>query len=156
MSPADYLAIAAALLNANAGNPGQAALRRAVSTAYYAVFYAMCQNTADCFIGPAGAGLLAQAWQQAFRAVDHGFARHQCRNQQVMAGFPPEIQSFANGFVWLQEQRHAADYNPGVTFDLGKVRDCLDEATQAIAALNAAPEDDRRAFAAWVALRHRP
>ena len=93
----DYLALVEELMTANAGSPGQAALRRAISTAYYAVFYALCQNIADCFIGPAGAGLLAS-----------------------------------------------------------EVQDCLNEATQAIAALNVASEDDRRAFAAWVALRHRP
>ena len=155
MLPADFLATAQALLSPHTGSPSQADLRRAVSTAYYAVFYALCRNAADCFIGPSGADWSEWAWQQAFRSLDHGFARHQCRNQQMLASFPPEIQRFASNFLWLQEKRHAADYDPSITLDLEEATECLDRATQAVAALAAAPEKARRDFAIWVTLKHR-
>ena len=156
MRPADYLALVEALMNANAGSLTQAALRKAISATYYAAFYALCQNTADCFVGAAGDSRNERAWRQAYRAVDHGFARHQCQNQQVMAGFSPEVQSFASSFIWLQERRHAADYDPGFSIDLEQAQACLREATQALSALNAASEQDRRDFAVWITLRHRP
>ena len=155
MRPDDYLAIVDALMNARDGRPTQAELRKAVSVAYYAVFYALCRNTADCFIGAAGDGRSEWAWRQAYRAVDHGFARRQCQNQRVMARFPPQVQSFANNFVWLQEQRHAADYDPSVSIDLEHARSCRSEAALALAALAEASEKDCYDFAVWVTLRHR-
>ena len=153
MRPADHFAIVEALLSAHSGNPTQAELRKAISIAYYAVFYALCLNSADCLIG---IDLSDRAWRQAFRALDHGFAKRQCKNQQVMAGFSPGIQLFATNFVALQEKRHAADYDPSITLDIVEVQACLDDAKQAVAALAAASEQDHCDFAAWVTLRHRP
>ena len=154
MLPSDCLAAAGELMSAP--NPRQINLRKAISASYYAAFYALCRNTADCFIGASESDRSGRAWRQAFRSLDHGFAKRQCRNQQVIVGFPPEIQLFASYFVWLQEKRHAADYDPGITFDLEGARNCLDRATQAVAALAAASEKDRRDFAALVTLRDRP
>ena len=156
MRPDDYLAIVDALMSAHNGRPGQAELRKAISIAYYAVFYALCQNIADCFVGTLGDGRSEWAWRQAYRAVDHGFARRQCQNQQVMARFSPEIQSFANNFVWLQEQRHVADYDPGISIDLDHTQSCRNEAVLALAALAEASPKDRYEFAVWATLRHRP
>ena len=152
MHPADFLATAEALLGARVSGPSQADLRKAASIAYYAVFYALCQNAADCLIG---AGVGERAWRQAFRALDHGFAKRQCQNQQVMAGFPPGIRFFAGNFISLQEQRHTADYDPDLTLSVDDARTYINEAKQAIDALAAASEKDRHDFAAWVALRHR-
>ena len=155
MRPDDCLAIVEALINTRNGSPTQAELRKATSVAYYAIFYALCRNTADCFVGAAEAGRSEWAWRQAYRAVDHGFARRQCLNQRVMARFPPEIRFFAKNFVWLQEQRHAADYDPSVIIDLEYAQSCRDEAAQSLAALAEASEKDRYDFAVWVTLRHR-
>lgn len=156
MRPADYLDIVRRLLRTGAGRPRQADLRKAVSIAYYAVFYALCQNSADCFIGTSGADRSERAWQQAFRAVEHGFARHQCMNQQLMAHFPQEIQFFGISFTTLQEKRHEADYHPGTEFSLRDAQALLDTATLAIAELGKASLKDRRDFAAWVTLKDRP
>ena len=38
------------------GSPRQPMLRRAVSTAYYATFHALCQSNADTLVGPSAAG----------------------------------------------------------------------------------------------------
>ena len=155
MRPVDYLAIVQALINAHDGSPTQAELRKAISIAYYAVFYALCQNTADCFVGAAGNGRSERAWRQAYRAVDHGFAQRQCQNRQAMAGFPPEIRFFASSFILLQEHRHVADYDPSTSIELDLARACMSEAKQAIDALAEASEQDRHDFAVWVTLRHR-
>ena len=156
MLPNDYFGTIAELMHARDGEPRQADLRKAVSAAYYAVFYALCGNTADCFIGASETERSERAWRQAFRALDHGFVRNQCKNQRVMAAFPPEIQLFAGSFIWLQEQRHAADYDPSITLDIDDAQNCLNRATQAVAALAKTSLKDRRDFAAWVTLRDRP
>ena len=155
MRPADLLATAETLTRTRGGHPSQTDLRKAVSAAYYAVLCALSSDVANRLIGPPGTDRSERAWRQAYRAVDHGFVRHQCRNQQTMAEFPPEIQIFATNFVSLQEQRHAADYDPDLILSIKEVQATLDKAAQAIAALAAASEKDRCDFAAWVTLRHR-
>ena len=50
-------------------------LRRAVSTAYYAVFHALANSNADCLIGPPTDPLLEHAWHRIRRGLDHSQAR---------------------------------------------------------------------------------
>lgn len=88
------------------GSPRQSDLKRAESTAYYAMFHAFCQNCADSFVGKSRAAENQNAWRQAYRAVNHGYAKFQCKNKSVIGGFPAEIQDFANQFAESQEKRH--------------------------------------------------
>ncbi len=59
---------AASRLLANAVNPNTAPppdfMRRAVSTAYYAVFHALASSNADCLIGTSTDPLLEHAWHR--------------------------------------------------------------------------------------------
>ena len=52
----------------------------------------------------------SKAWYQVYRALGHGNAKNVCRNTEVMRGFPPEIQGFADRFVVLQEARNRVNY----------------------------------------------
>ena len=156
MSPTNYLSTAHKLLSGHTGRPRQSDLKKAMSASYYAAFYALCKNNADCFIGASKAGRSEPAWQQVFRATEHGLAKRRCANQQVMQRFPPEIQAFAAKFRSLQDKRHKADYDPGANLSLDEAQDCLDAATEAITELSKADLKDRRAFAAWVTMRGRP
>ena len=155
MSPENYLSTARKLLSGHKGRPRQADLRKAISVSYYAAFYALCQNSADCFIGTSRAARGEPAWQHVFRATDHGFAKRQCLNQQVMRRFSPQIRAFARDFGVLQDKRHLADYDPNVRLSLDESRRCLNIATQAIAELGKASLKDRRAFAALVTVKGR-
>ena len=132
--------------------PRQSDLRRAVSTAYYALFHALCRNCADAFIGTVGARRSAAAWRQAYRSLDHHRARTRCANQSVMRRFPADIQDFGNVFVKAQAQRHAADYDPSYRAAKAAVLTDLAAAESVIRKLRSAPLKDRRALAAWVAL----
>ncbi len=85
------------------GKPRQSDLKRALSTAYYAMFHALCRNCADCLVGKTNANRSLSAWTQAYQAMEHGHAKNQCRNKTVMAKFPDEIQSFVSKFQVLQE-----------------------------------------------------
>jgi hypothetical protein len=98
--------------------PKQASLRRAVSTAYYAVFYLLAGEAATqaCSanievlrlqVQRALKHTTMQAAAQPFRATnlpDH-------LKGLVSLPLEPELISVAKGFISLQEQRHKADYD---------------------------------------------
>lgn len=157
MQPRDLIASAKRLLGrGRKGKPRQSDLKRALSTAYYAMFHALCRNCADSFIGIAKTSRSQPAWRQVYRAVEHGFAKNQCKNRSVMERFPPEIQDFANQFVLLQERRHQADYDPFIKFTRHDVLTSIDAAVVAIGKLQASRIKDKKAFAAWTVMKNRP
>jgi len=119
------------------------------------MFHTMCRNCADCLIGGTNSDRSAPAWRQAYRAVEHGFAKKQCRNTSVLSKFPKEIEDFASLFSALQEKRHAADYDPGSKFTLSDVTTSVDAAELAIKKFQKARIKDRRAFAAWTTMKNR-
>jgi hypothetical protein len=115
----------------------------------------MCRNCADCLIGGSNSDRSKPAWTQAYRAVDHGYAKAQCNNKTVIAKFPKDIEDFANLFHELQIDRHAADYDPHSRFARTDVVATIDGAEAALRAFSKVSIKDRRAFAAWVCLRDR-
>ncbi|MCX7646919.1 MAG: hypothetical protein N2Z62_16690 [Rhodobacteraceae bacterium] len=125
-----------------------------MSTAYYAIFHAMCRNAADMIVGGAQADRSKPAWCQACRAVDHGFAKGQCKNGKITA-FPGAIQDFAAQFVEAQEERHKADYDPACKFTRSEVQVLISKVEQAIRNVQKVPAKDRRAFAVFVTLKTR-
>lgn len=125
--------------------PRQADLKRAVSTAYYAVFHALARCAADTLVG-SGADA---AWTQVYRSLEHGTAKNACRGAQAH-GFPPDIVSFAGSFVELQEARHRADYDPGARYARPDVLALIAACELAIGKLQSASRADRKAFAVWV------
>ena len=135
--------------------PRQSDLRRVVSTAYYALFHALCRNCADAFIGTVGANRGEPAWRQAYRSVDHGRAKDRFGNRKIMGKFPADIQDFGNVFVNAQAQRRAADYDPAYRAVKAAVLSDIDSAEAVIGSLRSAALKDRRALAAWVTLLDR-
>ena len=156
MNPRDLLRIARQLASGvtgeNRGRPRQAELRRAVSTAYYALFHALANCTTNILAGSARRG---HSWEQTYRALEHGHARSQCDDQVAMSRFPVEIQYFARQFVIVQHQRQLADYSPSATFSRDRVMLLIDEASDPVDSLDSASSPDRRAFALHVLLRRR-
>ena len=157
MNPDDLIRIARHLATGRAGasfgRPSQADLRRAVSTAYHALFHALASNCADMLIGSTRSRRSQQAWRQTYRAPEHRFAKNRCSPSEI-SRFPSEIRIFANAFVELQNRRHTADYDPlpdpEATFIRSDVLKLIDTSEQAIDLLNSADETHRRAFAAHV------
>jgi len=137
----------------NVRKPRQADLRRAISSAYYAVFHALAKECADRLVGTASNRRDA-AWQQVYRALEHGFARHSGESAQKL-GFPSAIVNFADTFGELQRERHAADYDPSMVCTLADARSAIDRADAAIGDLRGAPRADRTAFATLVLLKQR-
>lgn len=135
--------------------PRQSDLRRAVSTAYYALFHALCRNCADALVGTVGANRSDAAWRQAYRSLDHGRARDRFDNPNVMGSFPVDIQDFGNAFVNAQKKRHAADYDPSYRAARATVLTDIGSADAAIRKLKSTSVRHRRALAVWVTLGYR-
>src|SRR5262245_19250431 len=96
------------LATAGHRRPRHSNLKRAVSTAYYALFHALAKDAADLLVGvrPTRA---RNAWVQTYRALDRGFAKQACREAKKL-GFSRNVAACSDEFVALQEARHKADY----------------------------------------------
>ena len=155
MQPDDLIAAARDLAAPGArGRPKQAYLRRATSTAYYALFHCLAENCADMLVGGPGSVRSRPAWNQTYRALQHGFARSRLERDDIRK-FPAEIQDFAITFVAAQKMRHEADYNPHSRWDKDGVMQGIYEAESAIRRFRQVPAKDRRAFAIYVLLEFR-
>ncbi|MDW8444487.1 MAG: hypothetical protein RML45_09430 [Acetobacteraceae bacterium] len=80
------IATAKRLLPEAPGRPRQSDLRRAVSTAYYALFHTLAKSNAD-LLALKSDGVLERAWTQVYRSLQHGtFAQKDRR--KVLQDFP--------------------------------------------------------------------
>ena len=144
----DLIVVASGLLRPASGRPSRAALDRAVSTAYYAVFHALCHLCVDRLVGWRNRS--ARSWDSVtpvYRLIDHGAAKRVLLQSAGSKATPPELRRLAAVFVELQADRLLADYDPQPRFDLGDARHRVDLATYAIADLRALSPDDRRLLA---------
>ncbi|MBS9478554.1 hypothetical protein [Ancylobacter radicis] len=149
----ELLGVARRLAKASPKKPRQADLRRAVSTSYYALFHALARNAADVLVG-VGTDRPDKAWNHAYRALDHGFAKKACRRLRDL-GFPPDLCLCGDAFVILQEARHEADYNPSYKIDRAETLAFVATAESAIASLKSASRRDRKALAVQLLLNRR-
>lgn len=116
----DLLSLARHLVDRNPGSPVEADLRRGVSTAYYSLFHLLVYEAMDRFLGdPTFRPRVARAFQ-------HGSMKDFCRwysGQSMNAAgvvIPVQLRQIASEFVALQEARHQADYDTGVTVTHGQ------------------------------------
>ena len=137
------------------GNSTQTDLRRPVSSIYYAVFHAICQSNADTLVGDNPQDRDESAWRQAYRALEHGYARRRCRQVLRSGRFLPPVQRLADFVAVIQDLRHRADYDPDTSFVQQEVVALINEADNRITAFRAVPARERRAFAVYVLMRER-
>lgn len=154
MKPLDLLDSAEDLLKGSS-RPRQANLRRAQSSIYYAMFHCLCKMTADTLVGGPGSNSSNKAWQQAYRAVDHGTTKNACKQQSIINRFPVSIQDFANSFCSAQEKRHKADYDPNVQLGKSEVKAEINWTRQVISNFTSSPIKDRRAFCTYLVFKIR-
>ena len=152
MNSPDLIEAARALSESGRAPPTQARLRRAVSTAYYAMFHTLAASAADLFIGT----VRSPAWHRAYRALEHGRAKSACRQGQTMREFPVEVRDFARAFVVLQIKRQQADYAlDTVAYRKSDVLGYIGSAELAIRRFEQADVEAKRGFAAHVLFRQR-
>lgn len=154
----DLLQQARALLPKKShAQPKQASLRRAISTAYYALFHLLISEAVDLVLGtsaPASPrrdvrlrGVLTRTFkhgdmQKAARAfskehlpvqLGHGPPGRQGRQIKTTPAManPSGLKTVAEAFVNLQTARHEADYNLSVRYTFQQAADFVDDAEQA-------------------------
>jgi uncharacterized protein (UPF0332 family) len=138
------------------GQPRDSDLRRAISTAYYAIFHAILTAGADLFVGNTkrATGLYALA----YRSIDHQKLRNVCKEVSKQTpsdrykayipagGLGPKITALAEAAVLLQAKRYEADYDPLFAAGQTDVELVLKQAREALDALQSATEEQRNAF----------
>ena len=141
--------IAAARLLTTAPHPNtqplQDSLRRAISTAYYAMFHALASSNADCLVGTPHNLLTEHSWSRAYRGLNHNAARRSLMQDRSL--FSPTIGHFAGVFAQLQDLRHSADYDPSRTFTLPETLALIDLAESAIEGFMQTDADERKMVA---------
>ena len=125
----------------------QAHFRRAISTAYYAMFHALLENNADMLYGRETRQPKSPGWTAIYRALTHTRARSKLAPSNV-ANFPVPISDFAVTFLELQLQRENADYNPNAMFSYSDTINTINRASNDISNFFATRDDDLKAFAA--------
>jgi hypothetical protein len=148
----DLLDIASRLAQLEEGKPRQASLRRAISSAYYALFHAVAKLCADKLVG------YSKPWglyTPIYRTLDHGKAKDVFK--RMLTGHGADIAGIGQTFILLQEQRHMADYDPS-PLRLGRAEtfDLIERARQAMSRLGALSEDERLLLATQLIARTRP
>ena len=153
MNPRDLIETARRLTQSGAALPSQADLRRAVSTAYYALFHCLAATAADLLTGGGDRG---PEWHQVYRALEHGKAKRACRQREALRAFPMEIHSFAKTFVEFQDARHEADYALEGQYIEVNVLAIINRAEGAISRFEQVDVRHRRGFAVHVLFKRRP
>ena len=151
MNPRDLLETARRLTQPGAAVPTQADLRRAVSTAYYALFHCLASAAADLLTGSDR----SPDWHQVYRAPEHQKARRACQQQGVMRTYPTGVRNFAETFVDLQGARHEADYALESRYLTPDVLATINRAEEAIDQFERAGARHRRGFAVHVLFKRR-
>ena len=123
-----------------AGQPSQEALRRAVSTAYYAMFHALAASNADLIVGPRTSNNQSE-WIATYRSLRHYRAENPLHGWPHL--FSQPIQNFAIVISSTKRRREDADYDPDANFPQNQVIIWIDRAEQAIIEFNAASPQER-------------
>ncbi|MBV9704648.1 MAG: hypothetical protein JO163_18115 [Methylobacteriaceae bacterium] len=160
----DGLIGAARLLlgESNKGAPNQARLRRAVSTAYYALFHSIAQAATDAFVGVKHRR--SPRYETIYRGFEHRHMKESCAAVDKPTLGPKaskalgattvsqDIRDVASAFVTLQERRHWADYSPSGKITRAEAQDLVDLAAFAGGQLPATNAEERRNFLAYLML----
>jgi uncharacterized protein (UPF0332 family) len=131
----DLLTTAGQLAQLHQRRPRQADLRRAVSTAYYALFHGLAETAADRLVGATPPARRSLAWS---RVLNHTSAKKAWVRAEQFSD-SADLLLFTSTFPELQDLRHQADYDPNVRFQHNFVVTRIDEASQALAALQSVP-----------------
>jgi hypothetical protein len=138
--------------------PRQASLRRAVSTAYYAVFQALCATCADTLVKGHGPW---EIYTPVFRTPDHyRTAQTLLQGSEVRS----ELQRLGSAFKELLAAREWADYSPeprpnfedgSPSFTREETLALIELADEAVAILDRLDEDARLKLAVRLVTRTR-
>lgn len=125
-------------------NLQKAAMRRAVSSAYYAVFHGLC------FVSTRAPGFWRRdpaLTEPVYRLLDHGQIRRRLAGREA-AELGSIVVEISAAFAYLQDRRHQADYSPpSLNIHRDVTRNVVARAKQAVADLESLDDDQCRRLA---------
>jgi hypothetical protein len=149
----DLINVAEALADSPAkGNLKQGYRRRAISTAYYALFHALADLCANELVG--SRKTKSDAWRRTYRALEHGPAKAALL-ELSRRNNDPSLARLSEAFVALQQFRHDADYDPHQRYAVGSDGPCIVIAQMGIDAAAKLSADIRMELATSLLLRTR-
>ena len=153
MMAEDLVEIAFELARRESSRPKSASLRRATSTAYYALFHALAALSADQLIG------WKRPWNvftPVYRSLDHRQTRKALNDARQQGGGGSPLGMVALAFAALQDARNHADYNPEpFPFNRSETIELIGVAKQAVAATSLLSADDKRSLAVKLVIKAR-
>ena len=132
----------------------QAHFRRAISTAYYAMFHALMENNADMLYGQETGQPKSRGWTAIYRTLTHTRAKTKLAPHNL-SDFPDAVTDFAATFLDLQQQREDADYNPNAIFTYSGTVNAINRAANDISNLFDTNDDDLKVLAAHLLFDNR-
>jgi uncharacterized protein (UPF0332 family) len=128
--------------------------RRAVSTAYYAMFHALAKLCADELLG-VGSDTRSEEYIRVYRSLEHGTLKTAFKTAPLNRTVP--LQKIGNRVVRLQSERIRSDYFPSQQlYTKDQCRALVESAKTAIATIAALPHSDRRILAVSLLFKNRP
>lgn len=127
--------------------------RRAVSTAYYALFHALAKVCAETLLP--GLRRSSPEYERIYRALDHGPLRNAFGQSPLKDD--AAIKKIGEAFVQLQSERHRADYMPPDQnmFAPSECARLIDLAKQAVDQIDGLNEDQRRTLSTFAIFKNR-
>jgi len=149
----DLLELADHLAHREAGRPKQVSLRRAIATAYYAIFHALAHLCADALVG------WSKPWEVVapiYRSLDHGTAKRLFERAQSRTIFGEYVAEIGDIFISLQQARHIADYDPQpLGLSRGETVELIKRARKALQLIEGVRADTRLLLAVHLVARQR-
>jgi uncharacterized protein (UPF0332 family) len=134
----DLLDQAYHLANLESGDPKQSSLRRAVSTAYYALFHLLIDEAVGHWGVARHRSILARTFDhRKMKLISEDHIKSFYSSGQPPSG--AQLKNVAQAFVQLQEKRHTADYDNAFVWSRENALVAIDTA--------------RAAFSDWQAIR---
>lgn len=160
----ELLRLAAVLAGRGAGRgrPRTVELRRAISTAYYAVFHELTTRAADQLLEGTTSGPSQTAVTRWFAHLDvrdlagaaTGKAGSAGRRAVAAVLSPsPDLRATADTFVLLQDQRHGADYDHLFDVTRRSALQAVDQADSALGLMDSMSKGNDDSFTLFLRLR---
>jgi hypothetical protein len=154
IDPAQLLDVAVELsAQPGRGAPRQAKLRRAISSAYYALFHHFLTEASDLLVGQVERS--TERYTLVYRSFEHRRMADSCKKISSEVSRSAWIRNCASLFVQLQNSRHEADYDPNKRVALSEVKTAITKARTAINLLSLVADSERRFFLTALLLKSR-
>jgi hypothetical protein len=129
--------------------------RRAVSTAYYAVFHALASVCAEELLGVDGVTKKTNEYERVYRALDHGSLKTAFKSAPLKD--LEQVKAVGERVVELQSERIRSDYLPsGRLYKKSECARLVRSATSSVEMIAQLSANDRRTLAVYLIFKNRP